>query len=172
MCRSTLRTSFATWRRTRRRRSVQRTKLALLMQIRRMLVAISGAVIDPDVVSLAATIARPTKAEIRIVHVIEVPWNLALDAVLETALERGEALLSAAAKVAQSTGVKVEIELLQAREAAAAIVDTARERRSDLIILGMPYRRRLGKVYIGRTVQSVYTRARCAVLAYRQEEPS
>lgn len=137
-----------------------------------MLVAISGAVIDPDVVSLAATIARPTKAEIRIVHVIEVPWNLALDAVLETALERGEALLSAAAKVAQSTGVKVEIELLQAREAAAAIVDTARERRSDLIILGMPYRRRLGKVYIGRTVQSVYTRARCAVLAYRQEEPS
>lgn len=142
------------------------------MQIRRMLVAISGAVIDPDVVSLAATIARPTKAEIRIVHVIEVPWNLALDAVLETALERGEALLSAAAKVAQSTGVKVEIELLQAREAAAAIVDTARERRSDLIILGMPHRRRLGKVYIGRTVQSVYTRARCAVLAYRQEEPS
>ena len=142
------------------------------MQIRRMLVAISGAVIDPDVVSLAATIARPTKAEIRIVHVIEVPWNLALDAVLETALERGEALLSAAAKVAQSTGVKVEIELLQAREAAAAIVDTARERRSDLILLGMPYRRRLGKVYIGRTVQSVYTRARCAVLAYRQEEPS
>lgn len=137
-----------------------------------MLVAISGAVIDPDVVSLAATIARPTKAEIRIVHVIEVPWNLALDAVLETALERGEALLSAAAKVAQSMGVKVEIELLQAREAAAAIVDTARERRSDLIILGMPYRRRLGKVYIGRTVQSVYTRARCAVLAYRQEEPS
>ncbi len=137
-----------------------------------MLVAISGAVIDPDVVSLAATIARPTKAEIRIVHVIEVPWNLALDAVLETALERGEALLSAAAKVAQSTGVKVEIELLQAREAAAAIVDTARERRSDLILLGMPYRRRLGKVYIGRTVQSVYTRARCAVLAYRQEEPS
>ncbi len=137
-----------------------------------MLVAISGAVIDPDVVSLAATIARPTKAEIRIVHVIEVPLNLALDAVLETALERGEALLSAAAKVAQSTGVKVEIELLQAREAAAAIVDTARERRSDLILLGMPYRRRLGKVYIGRTVQSVYTRARCAVLAYRQEEPS
>ena len=142
------------------------------MQIKRVLVAISGSAIDPDVVSLAAMVARPTKAEILIVHVIEVPWNLTLDAVLETALERGEALLSAAVDVARTAGLKVEIELLQARDAAAAIVDTARERRSDLIILGMPYRRRLGRVYVGRTVQAVYVKAPCAVLAYRQEQPS
>ncbi len=142
------------------------------MQIKRVLVAVSGSAIDPDVVSLAATIARPTKAEILIVHVIEVPWNLALDAVLETALERGEALLSSAVDVARNAGLRVEIELLQAREAAAAIVDTARERKSDLIILGMPYRRRLGRVYVGRTVQAVYVKAPCAVLAYRQEQPS
>ena len=142
------------------------------MQIKRMLVAVSGTRTDPDVVSLAATIARPTKAEVLVVHVIEVPWNLALDAVLDAALERGEALLSAAAKVAHDAGIKVEVELLQAREAAAAIVDTAREQRADLIIVGMPYRRRLGRVYIGRTVQSVYVKAPCAVLAYRQEQPS
>ena len=65
----------------------------------------------------------------------------------------------------------LETELLQAREAAAAIVDTATERKSDLILLGMPYRKRMGRVYVGRTVQNVYLRAPCAVLAYRQEQP-
>jgi len=142
------------------------------MQIKRILVALSGTVVDPDVIRLAATIAKPTKAEIIAVHVIEVQWNLALDAVLDTELERGEALLGAAAKVAHEVGVRVETELLQAREAAAAIVDTARERKTDLLIVGMPYRRRLGKVYVGRTVQTIYVKAPCAVLAYRQEEPS
>ena len=55
-------------------------------------------------------------------------------------------------------------------EAAAAIVDTAVERKCDLIVVAMPYRKRLGRVYVGRTVQNVYVNAPCAVLAYRQEE--
>jgi nucleotide-binding universal stress UspA family protein len=64
----------------------------------------------------------------------------------------------------------LETELLQARDAAAAIIDTARERSADLIVLGMPYRKRLGRVYVGQTVTNVYVGAHCAVLAYRQEE--
>ena len=32
-------------------------------------------------------------------------------------------------------------------------------------------RKRLGRVYVGRTVEEVYVKAPCAVLAYRQEEP-
>ena len=39
-----------------------------------------------------------------------------------------------------------------------------------LIVLGMPYRKRLGRVYVGQTVTNVYVGAPCAVLAYRQEE--
>jgi nucleotide-binding universal stress UspA family protein len=65
----------------------------------------------------------------------------------------------------------METELLQAREAAAAIVDTARSRDADLVLIGMPYRKRMGRVYVARTVQDVYLGAHCAVLAYRQEEP-
>jgi hypothetical protein len=34
----------------------------------------------------------------------------------------------------------------------------------------MPFRKRLGRVYVGRTVTNVYVGAPCAVLAYRQEE--
>jgi nucleotide-binding universal stress UspA family protein len=93
-----------------------------------------------------------------------------LDAVLDPELERGEALLADASKIARQAGATIQTELLQARDAAAAIVDTAAERKCDLILLGMPYRRRLGRVYVGRTVQNVYVNASCAVLAYRQEE--
>jgi nucleotide-binding universal stress UspA family protein len=72
--------------------------------------------------------------------------------------------------VAEQAGLALETELLQARDAAAAIIDTAVEKQCDLIVVAMPYRKRLGKVYVGRTVQNVYVNAPCAVLAYRQEE--
>ena len=82
----------------------------------------------------------------------------------------GEELLASAKKVADQAGFELDTELLQARDAAAAIVDTAVERKSDLIVVAMPFRKRLGRVYVGRTVQNVYVNAPCAVLAYRQEE--
>jgi len=140
------------------------------MQIKRILVPLAGTSVDPDVIRVAATLAKPSRAEIIAIHVIEVRWNMPLDAVLDAESERGEVLLDDATKVAQQAGAKIETELLQAREAAAAIIDTARERKADLIVLGMPFRKRLGRVYVGRTVENVYVGAHCAVLAYRQEE--
>jgi nucleotide-binding universal stress UspA family protein len=119
---------------------------------------------------LVASIAKSAKAEVIGIHVIEVRWNLPLDAVLEPELDRGEELLANAKKVASQAGFDLDTELLQARDAAAAIVDTAVERKCDLIVVAMPYRKRLGRVYVGRTVQNVYVNAPCAVLAYRQEE--
>jgi nucleotide-binding universal stress UspA family protein len=140
------------------------------MQLRRIIVPLKGMSVDADVIKIAVTLAKPAKAQIIAIHVIEVRWNLALDAILDTETERGEEVLDNAAKIAQQAGAQIETELLQAREAAAAIIDTAREREADLILLGMPYRKRLGRVYVGPTVEDVYKGASCAVLAYRQEE--
>lgn len=142
------------------------------MRLRHILVPLAGAPVDPEVVRLAVDLARPSKAKILGVHVIEVRWNMPLDAVLEPELDRGEEVLASASRVAEQAGGHLETELLQAREASAAIIDTARERDSDLILIGMPYRRRLGRTYVSRTVEDVYLGAQCAVLAYRQEEPS
>jgi nucleotide-binding universal stress UspA family protein len=140
------------------------------MQVKLILAPLAGTAVDPDVVRVATTLAKPWKAQVLLIHVIEVRWNMPLDAVLESDTERGEVILDEALRLAEQGGVKVESELVQAREAAAAIIDTARDRTADLIVLGMPYRRRLGRVYVGKTVQSVYVGAPCAVLAYRQEE--
>jgi nucleotide-binding universal stress UspA family protein len=140
------------------------------MQPKRILVALAGTSADPDVIRLVASIAKPAKAEVIGVHVIEVRWNLSLDAVLEPELDRGEELLASAKKVADQAGFELDTELLQARDAAAAIVDTAVERKCDLVVVAMPYRKRMGRVYVGKTVENVYLNAPCAVLAYRQEE--
>ena len=140
------------------------------MQLKRILVALGGTSVDPEIIRVAVTLGKPAKAEIVAIHVIEVRWNLPLDAVLDAESERGEIVLDEAVKVAQQAGAQIETELVQAREPAAAIIDTARDRKSDLIVVGMPYRKRLGRVYVGRTVTNVYIGAQCAVLAYRQEE--
>ena len=141
------------------------------MQLRQIIVPIGGTSADHDVIRLAVNLGRPSKAKILGIHVIEVRWNLPLDAVLEPELDRGEEMLANAVRAAEQAGGQLETELLQAREAAAAIIDTAREREADLILIGMPYRRRLGRTYVSRTVEDVYLGAHCAVLAYRQEEP-
>lgn len=140
------------------------------MQVKLILAPLAGTAVDPDVVRVATTLAKPWKAQVLLIHVIEVRWNMPLDAVLESDTERGEVILDEALRLAEQAGVKVESELVQAREAAAAIIDTARDRAADLIVLGMPYRRRLGRVYVGKTITNVYIGAPCAVLAYRQEE--
>ncbi len=141
------------------------------MAYQHIVVPLAGSAIDPDLIRLAVTLAKPSKAQILAVHVIEVRWNLPLDAVLEPELDRGEDLLTRAARIAEQAGAELQTELLQAREASAAIIDTARERGADLVLIGMPYRRRLGRTYVSRTVEEVYLGAPCAVLAYRQEEP-
>lgn len=141
------------------------------MPFQRIVLPLAGAAIDPDLVRLAVALAKPSKAQVLAVHVIEVRWNMPLDAVLEAELDRGEDLLASAAKVAEQAGGQLQTELLQAREASAAIIDTARERGADLVLIGMPFRRRLGRTYVSKTVEEVYLGAPCAVLAYRQEEP-
>ena len=141
------------------------------MKLTNILVPLAGTAVDPDVIEYAVALGRSHKAKITAVHVIEVKWNMPLDAVLDAELERGEEVLALAEQVAQKLGAQITTEVLQAREAAAAIVDTAVEQGCQLILMGMPYRKRLGRVYVGRTVEDVYVKAPCAVLAYRQEEP-
>ena len=122
------------------------------MKLTNILVPLAGTAIDPDVIEYAIALGRPHKAKITAVHVIEVKWNMPLDAVLDAELERGEEVLDHAEHVAEKLGGHLITEVLQARDAATAIVDTAVEQGSELIVMGMPYRKRLGRVYVGRTV--------------------
>ena len=140
------------------------------MKAKRILLPLAGAAVDADVVRLAALIAKPNKAQIEALHVIEVHWNRPLDADLTTEEVRAEQLLAAAEDVARSAGATLRSEYVAARTAWSAIVHEAEQRGVDLIIIGMPYRRRMGRVVVGRTVQNVFVSAPCQVIALRERE--
>ncbi len=138
------------------------------MKPKRILLPLAGAAVDADVVRLAALIGKPNKAQIEALHVIEVQWNKPLDADLTDDEVRAEQLLQAAEEVGRSVGIALETEYVAARTAWAAIVHEAEHRGADLIIMGMPYRKRMGKVQVGRTVSNVFVNAPCQVLAFRE----
>ena len=62
--------------------------------------------------------------------------------------------------------------LLQARDVGAALVDEASERGADLLVTGLPYRKRFGGDFaIGRTIPYVLKNAPCAVWVVREPIP-
>ena len=59
--------------------------------------------------------------------------------------------------------------LLQARDVGAALVDEAAELETDLIVLGLPYRKKFGGDFaMGRTVPYVLQNAACQVIVARE----
>jgi nucleotide-binding universal stress UspA family protein len=142
----------------------------------RAVVALNGGPSDARIVRLVASQAAKTKAELIAVHVVEIDWTLPLDADIAGRSEDVQRVLDAAEAIAEGFKVKLEPVLLQARDVAAAIVDEATERGTDLLVVGLPYRKRFGGEFaIGRTIPYILQNAPCSVWVVREpmsEEPS
>ena len=71
--------------------------------------------------------------------------------------------------MADKTGCRLETTLLQARDVGAALVDEAVAMGADLIVVGLPFRKKFGGDFaIGRTVPYVLQNAPCEVLVVRE----
>jgi nucleotide-binding universal stress UspA family protein len=142
----------------------------------RAVVALNGGSSDARIVRLVATAAAKTKAELIAVHVVEIDWTLPLDADIAGRSEEVQRVLDSGEAIAEGFKVKMEPVLLQARDVAAAIVDEATERGADLLVVGLPYRKRFGGEFaIGRTIPYILQNAPCSVWVVREpmsEEPS
>ena len=57
---------------------------------------------------------------------------------------------------------------MQARDTGPAVVDEAEEFGADLIVMGLPYKRRFGEFNLGRTVPYVLKNAACRVILFRE----
>jgi nucleotide-binding universal stress UspA family protein len=124
---------------------------------RRAVLAVNGGASDARIVRLACQAAKLSKAQLVAVHVVEIDWSLPLE------------VLDAVEGIAESEHQDVETVLLQARDVGAALVDEASERAADLLILGLPYRKRFGGDFaIGRTIPYVFSNAPCAVWVVRE----
>jgi nucleotide-binding universal stress UspA family protein len=122
-----------------------------------------------DAVLLACSIAKKSKGNGKVyaVHVIEVKRSLPLDAEMPEQVTSGEDLLTRAEKVASEADMRIEGELLQARDAGHAIVDEAMERGVDLILLGAEHKSTAGEYQMGRITQYVVKSAPCNVWLWR-----
>jgi nucleotide-binding universal stress UspA family protein len=135
---------------------------------RRAVIALNGGPSDARIVKLVALYARAAKAEIVAVHVVEIDWTLPLDADIAGRSEEVQRVLDIGESVAEDYKVQLEPVLLQARDVGAAIVDEATERGADLLVVGLPYRKRFGGEFaIGRTIPYILQNAPCAVWVVR-----
>jgi nucleotide-binding universal stress UspA family protein len=139
---------------------------------RRALLALNGAPTDSRIVELVVELARSSKAEIIGVHVVEIDWTLPLDADVAGSSDVAQRVLDVAEGRCEDAKLKLDTVLLQARDVGAALVDEAVERGADLMVLGLPYRKRFGGDFvIGRTIPYVLKNAPCAIWVVREPMP-
>ena len=142
-----------------------------LAEVRSYLVPVDGSEAAYHALGVVCDLARRAKATVHILHVIEVPRSVALDAELEAEVQRGEEILDRAEQVASDHGITVEGDLLQARQAAHAVVDEAVERGVDAIVVGVEYHRPLGLFELGRLPAYVLEHAPTQVWLIRYPAP-
>ena len=138
----------------------------------RILVPLLGepAVDDPALKVASLLLAAHAGGEVSLLHVIEVPFERTLDTEDEAAVMRADEVLSRAEALLAEKGVTTRTSTVQARAAGPAIVDDANELGSDLIVMGLRYKKRFGGQWdAGRTVPYVMRNSTAPVWCLRAE---
>jgi K+-sensing histidine kinase KdpD len=133
-----------------------------------VLLAISGSPFDTQLVHLACTESQRVKGKLYVVHVLEVPRTLPLDANMAEESKHADAILTHVEDAAGKLKCQLESEIIQARDVAQTLVDEAEDRQVGLLIMGMQRREKYGKFYLGTTIPAVLASARCRVWIIRE----
>jgi nucleotide-binding universal stress UspA family protein len=138
------------------------------MKFKRILVPVTGTAVDEEAMRLACRLGKKDKAKVWVVYVITIKRSLPLEAEIESESKKAEDILNHAEKIAEEEDYEAETDVLQAREAGPAIVDDAVGRGVDLILMGIPYKRRFGQFSLGTVVPYALTNAPCRIMLYRE----
>src|ERR671928_74441 len=130
----------------------------------RILVPMKLGEIGEEMVATAVKLAQERSSAVDALYVIQVPLDQPLDAELTDAEERAAASLAEARLLGSDHGVEVSGETVRARSIGQAIVEQARERGADLIVLGSAPRWRRQSRFFSPTVDYVLRKAPCEVL--------
>jgi nucleotide-binding universal stress UspA family protein len=141
------------------------------MEFHSILVPVNGSPADEEAIKLACRLAKKDKAKIMAVYTIPIDRTLPLDAELEAEVEKAERVLDRMESIGAGESCAVETDLLQARDAAPAVVDEAIQREADLIVIGTAYQRRFGQFSLGDLIPHVLKHAPCRVILYHQYTP-
>jgi nucleotide-binding universal stress UspA family protein len=137
-------------------------------QVQDILVPVDGAPPGYDALSLACAMAKKNKGKVYAVYIIEVERTMALDAEMDADAQKAEGVLQHAEAIAADLDTSIEGEILQARDAAHAIVDEAVERGVSAIVVGVDFQMPLGEFELGRKARYVIDHAPCQVIVVRE----
>ncbi len=120
---------------------------------------------------LGAAIAKERDGEVLALHVVRLPVQLSLSEV-RYFLAQGKPLMEAVIQEARPFDVPVHTMIRVGRHIASAILDTARQRDSNLIILGWPGYTESQDVAFGRIIDLLAKNPPCdiAVVRFRRRE--
>ncbi len=118
---------------------------------------------ETENLQFACEMARTRGADVTALYVIEIPSALPLDTFLSDRLSEADGALKRARAIGREFELSVGTQLLQARSAGQAILDLAKEKKFDLIVMGTSYRRG-ASAWLGATTEYVVRNAPCRVL--------
>ena len=138
------------------------------LEANRILVPVNGEPVSERTFRWACRLTKVGKAELHALFVIEVPLEWPLEAASSGAVSDGEEILARIEAIGAEEKYKgLQANFLRARHAGPAIVMEAEDRLMDLMILGIPYRRRFGASTLGPTATYVLQNAACQVMFWR-----
>lgn len=134
----------------------------------KILVPVNGDAVSERIFRWACQMAKESKAELHAVYVIEVPLDLPMEAEITTDVNRGEDILTRIEAIASQEKYKnLQARYMRARHAGPAIVLETQDRNIDMVIMGIPYRRRFGTCGMGSTADYIFQHAECQVILWR-----
>lgn len=131
----------------------------------RILVPMKLGEVGEEMLATAIALAKERDAEVEAITVVRVPRRFPLEGPLPTDVaERVDGALEEARLLGEDYGVEVRTGVVRARSISHAIVDEARARDADVIVLGSSPRWRRQSRFFSPTVDFVLRRAPCEVL--------
>ena len=134
-------------------------------RFRRILVPMKLGVIGEEMAATAVKLAAEHRASVEALHVVCVPLDQPLDAPIAEAEQRAAGLPRRGERARRrSSASRSRSVTVRSRAIGRAIVDHARERGADLIVLGSSPRWRRQSRFFSPTVDFVLRQAPCEVL--------
>jgi APA family basic amino acid/polyamine antiporter len=141
---------------------------AVEVEYRSILLPLTAHRVTDEMTATALRLAAESGTKLVALYPIPVPMNLPLSAPMDADVHKAEHELQEAAALGREYGVVVIPRIVRTRNVGEAIVDEARRRRAEIIVLGAEQRKRGGERMFGKVIDYVLRNADCRVMVGTQ----
>jgi len=137
---------------------------AVALEYRSILVPVKPGRMSQEALDFACRLAAQRRTRIAALAVLAIPLELSIDSTLPNEEAEAYEVLDAAHAIGELYGVDVIERLVRARSAGRAIVEEAKRRGTEIIVMGAPRRDRPRRTIFSDTVDYVLKNAPCRVM--------